>query len=197
MLAKELKVAQMQDATDAQNDDSRPSLRSIVLQSLLTAPVKALAYKIGSKAPMLPSRVSCDISALLPLQRHGVSAPVSGYAASAVISHDLLHMPCHTRNSFLGSLPGCSAGRTPSYGKINNELKRQLTLSLTRRGGDNRPMRIMICAESFATSVSEALSFIQGLSHPNCMQDDSVNTSTPAKAAVMKSVSVVPAQNTT
>lgn len=58
-------------------------------------------------------------------------------------------------------------------------------------------MRIMICAESFATLVSEALSFIQGLSQPNCMQDDSVNTSTPAKAAVMKSVSVVPAHNTT
>lgn len=111
MLAKELKLAQMQDATDAQNDDSRPSLQSIVLQSLLTAPVKAWADKIGS---MAPSRVSCDISALLPPQKHGISAPVSGYAASAVISHDLLHVPCHTRNSFLGSLPGCSAGRTPS-----------------------------------------------------------------------------------
>ena len=77
MLAKELKLAQMQDATDAQDDDSRPSLRSIIPQSMLTAPVKASAEKTGSKPSMLPSGMSCNIPALLPLQRHRVSAPAS------------------------------------------------------------------------------------------------------------------------
>lgn len=114
--------------------------------------------------------------------------------------HDLTPPPPHTvlyPKRLLGLCSRLLGWQNPELRKINNEPKRQLTLSLTRRRGDNRPMCIMICAESFATSVSEALSFIQGLSHPNCMRDDSVNTSTPAKATVMKSVSVAPAPNTT
>lgn len=75
MLTKKLKLAQMQDATDAQDDDSRPFLWSIIPQSLLLVPVKASAEKTDGKTSMLPSGMSCDIPALLPQQRHGVSAP--------------------------------------------------------------------------------------------------------------------------
>lgn len=139
----------------------------------------------------------CDTPTLLNCRGRGSAFQLEWRTASSMISHHRLHVPCCTQDAFMCSIPGCSAGRTLSLGKINNERKRQLTLSLTRRRGDNRPMLIMIRAESFATSVSEALSFIQGLSHPNCMWDDSANTSTPAKAVVMKSVSVAPAPNAT
>lgn len=182
MLPKELKGAQMKDAVDTKSESSRLSLWTTVPQNL----TENLIRKPPARS--LPSRHCWGAGSALQ--------PWWG-AARAVISCHLLSTLCRIPNYFSVSVPGCLAGRTLSEGKINNEPKRQLALSLTRRGGDNRPMRIMICAESFATSVSEALSFIQGLSHPNYMRDDSVNTSTPAKAAVMKSVSVAPAPNST